>query len=834
MDAVGRVLRYSAMNTLARDLGYALRTFLQSPGFTVAAILSLAIGIGANTVIFSITSALLLRPLPYKNADRLVILWNTSPGLGITQDWFSTAQYFDIRSGHPGFEQVAIAIGGNFNLTGEGDPERVGVMRVSSNLLPMIGAQPLQGRLFTALEDSPGQPATAVLTYGMWARRFGSDPHILGRSITLNGAGYEVVGVLPRGFLLPQEVLPLLYGTEQADIFVPLPLTAGAATDRGHEDYNLLALLKPGISVQQAQAGMNTITAGLRQAHPEVYPPNGNLTFNIVPLREQVVGNVRHTLLVVLGAVSCVLLIACVNVANLLLSRALGRQKEIAVRTAVGASSGRIIRQLLTESVLLALGGGTAGILFAIFSLHWVHVLGPKSIPRLDEIGLRVDALLFTLLISVVSGILFGLAPALRVVRLDLLAMLKDADRGSAGTSALWGRGNNLRRLLVIMELSISVIVLIVAGLLLRSLVRLQQVSPGFNAAHVLTLELTMSGDKYKDPQLVRATYRQLWERLERLPGVTSAGGVSSLPLSEMFAWGPITVEGRVPPPGENFINADERVVSGHYFETMQIPLVKGRLFNDQDTADKPQVIVVDEFMAQQLWPGQEPLGKRVSFGDLASKPAWAVVVGVVGRIKQYTLDADSRIALYLPQSQHAGRAMNIVIRSGNDPAALASAVKGELRELDRDLPMYHVLTMEQRVAESLARRRFFAVLMALFAGFALALASIGIYGVMAYLVSQGTREIGIRMALGATPRSVLGLVVKQGMVLALCGVCLGVIAAFAFSRMVNGLLFGVQSTDPLTFATIALLLTLVALFASYVPARRAARIDPIISLRCE
>jgi predicted permease len=822
------------MNTLARDMGYALRAFFQNPGFTLAAILSLAIGIGANTVIFSITSALLLRPLPYKNADRLVILWNTSPGLGITQDWFSTAQYFDIRSGHPGFEQVAIAIGGNFNLTGEGDPERVGVMRVSSSLLPMMGAQPMQGRLFTPGEDSPGHPATAVLTYGMWARRFGSDPHILSRSITLNGAGYQVVGVLPRGFVLPQEVLPLLYGTEQADIFVPLPLAAGAATDRGHEDYNLLALLKPGVVVQQAQAEMNTITARLRQDHPEVYPPNGNLTFNIVPLLEQVVGNVRHTLLVVLGAVGCVLLIACVNVANLLLSRALGRQKEIAVRTAVGASSGRIIRQLLTESVLLALGGGIAGILFTVFSLHWVHVLGPKSIPRLDEIGLRMDALLFTLLISVVSGILFGLAPALRVVRLDLLAMLKDADRGSAGTSAVWGRGNNLRRLLVIMELSISVIVLIVAGLLLRSLVRLQQVSPGFNAAHVLTLELTMSGDKYKDPQLVRATYRQLWERLERLPGVTSAGGVSSLPLSEMFAWGPITVEGRVPPPGENFINADERVVGGRYFETMQIPLIKGRLFNDQDTPDKPQVIMVDEFMAQQLWPGQDPLGKRVSFGDLASKPVWAVVVGVVGRIKQYTLDADSRIALYLPQSQHAGRAMNIVLRSGNDPAALASAVKSELRELDRNLPMYHVLTMEQRVAESLARRRFFAVLLALFAGFALALASIGIYGVMAYLVNQGTREIGIRMALGATPRSILGLVVKQGMLLALCGVGLGVIAAFAFARLVNGLLFGVQPTDPLTFATIALLLTLVALLASYVPARRAAKIDPIISLRCE
>jgi len=484
------------------------------------------------------------------------------------------------------------------------------------------------------------------------------------------------------------------------------------------------------------------------------------------------------------------------------------------------------VRQLLTESVLLAVCGGLLGVLFAIFSIHWIHILGPKSVPRLHEIGIRGDALLFTLLVSVFSGILFGLAPALRVSRLDLLAVLKDSERGSAGTSAMWGRGNNLRRLLVVSELAISVVVLISAGLFIRSFVRLQNVSPGFNPSNVLTLELTMSGDKYKDPQLVRATYRQLWERLERLPGVTAAGGVSSLPLSDMFAWGPITVEGRVLPAGEKFINADERVVSGDYFATMQIPLRRGRLFNDQDTPANPQVVVVDDNMAQQLWPGQDPLGKRVSFGDLAAKPVWAMVVGVVGRIKQDTLDADSRIALYLPQSQHVGRAMNVVVRSANDPALLSSAVKRELHELDRDLPMYRVLTMEQRVGESLARRRFSTLLLGLFAGLALALATVGIYGVMAYLVSQGTREIGIRMALGATQRGILGLVVRQGMALALSGVAIGLIAAFVFTRFMRSFLYGVGSADPITFAAIALLLTLVALLASYIPAYRAARID--------
>jgi predicted permease len=543
---------------------------------------------------------------------------------------------------------------------------------------------------------------------------------------------------------------------------------------------------------------------------------------------------VRHTLWLLLAAVGCVLLIACVNVANLLLSRALGRQREIAIRTAVGASTGRVIRQLLTESVLLALCGGALGVLFAFMSIHWTHVLGPRSVPRLNEVGIRGDALLFTLLISIASGIFFGLAPALRVSRVDMLSTLKDSDRGSARASAMWGRGNNLRRILVIAELSISVVVLIMAGLLLRSFILLQRVDPGFNPSNVLTVELALSGDKYKDPKINRATSRQFLDNLEHLPGVTSAGAVSSLPLSGMLAWGPIIVEGRVPPPGEKFINADERVIAGHYFETMQIPLLKGRYFNDEDTADKPPVIIVDDFMAKQLWPNQNPLGKRISFSDLKAPPVWATVVGVVGRIKQETLDSDSRIAFYFPQSQYISRLFNLVVRTTTDPASLTSAVNHELHEVDHDLPLYNVVTMDQRVADSLARRRFTAVLLALFAGFALALATIGIYGVMAYLVNQGTREIGIRMALGATQPAVLRLVVKQGMMLAFTGVGIGLVAAFAFSRLVGGLLYGVKSTDPLTFSGIAILLTIVALVASYIPALRAARIDPMICLRCE
>jgi predicted permease len=822
------------MNTLAKDFGYASRMLAKSPGFTLTAILSLAIGIGANTSVFSIVNALLLRPLPYQDADRLVILWNRSPGLSITEDWFSTAQYFDIKTGHHGFEQVAIAIGGNYNLTSRGEPERVGTIRVSSNLLPMLGQAAALGRAFTPDEDSPGKQATAVLSYGMWVRHFGGDPRLIGKSVTLNGVPYEIVGIMPRSFSLPREVLPTLDGAEQADILLPLPMPLDAAQNRDHEDYNIMGKLKPHVSVTQAQAEMDTITARLRHDYSQTYPPNGGLTFGIVPLLEQVVGDVCPTLFVLLGAVGFVLVIACANVANLLLARALARQKEIAIRAALGASRFRIVRQVLTESLLLSLSGGVCGILLAFSGLHWIHVFGPKSVPRINDIGIDRIALLFTFVLSLLSGAVFGLVPAMRVSGLDLHTTLKDASRGTAGASAVWGHGHNLRRMLVISELALCVMLLIGAGLLVRSFSRLQNVSPGFNPNNVLTLELTMSGSRYKDSQAVVATYRELWNRLEGLPGVTASGAVTALPLSQMFAWGPITVEGRVPPPGENFINADQRTVGGHYFEAMEIPLRSGRFFNEQDTSTSPKVVIIDEYMAQQLWPNQDPIGRRIHFGGITDKNPWETVVGVVGRVKQYTLDSDSRIALYLPQPQNPTRAMNVVLRSAADAAGLTAAVKQEIHELDPDLPLYNVRTMNQRLDESLAQRRFSMLLLALFAGVALALAAIGTYGVMAYLVNQGTREIGIRIALGATYQAIVRLIIWKGLALALCGVAIGLAGAFALSRLMRSLLFGVTPSDPFTFLVISVLLTLIALLASYIPAHRAARIDPIASLRDE
>jgi predicted permease len=825
------------MSTLSQDLRYAIRALLASPGFAFVSILSLAIGIGANTAIFSVTSALLLRPLPYKNADRQVILWNTSPGLGITEDWFSTAQYFDIRNGTPSFEDVAIAIGANFNLTGDGDPERVGTIRVSSNLLPMLGVRPLLGDLFGPDDDRPGKTGKALLGFGTWMRRYGGDRNVVGRSLTLNGQPYEVVGVLPASFSLPREVMPTLGVVDDAEVVLPLPLAANAAEIRNREDYNIIATLKPGATIEQARAELDALTTRLRREHADFYPPNGGLTFRALPLQEQAVGRVRLALIVLVASVAFVLLIACANVANLLLSRALARQKEVAVRAALGASRWRIVRQLLTESFVLAVAGGVVGLLLSYVCLQGIRSLGEASVPRLHEVAIDWRVLLFTATISVLAGAVFGLAPALRLSSLDLHGNLKDASRGSAGASAVWGRGQNLRRLLVVAELALSVMLLIGAGLLIRSFSHLQNVSPGFNPTNVLTLELTMTGRKYNDADAVLHTYRQLWERLSTLPGVTAAGGVTALPLSQMMAWGPITVEGRTAPEGEKFINADIRVVGGDYFRAMDIPLVKGRPFSQElDTRTSPRVVVIDERMANQLWPGEDPIGKLIRTGgfDVTPDTPWMTIVGVVAGVKQDALDADSRMAYYRFQGQTPSRAMNVVVRSGIDPAGLAAAVSGQIRALDPDLPIYKMRTMAERVEASLSERRFSMLMLTLFAVLALGLAAIGIYGVMAYLVSQGTRELGIRLALGAAPRDLLLLVVRQGMSVAVTGMALGLAGAFALTRFMRTLLFGVHASDPATFVAIAVTLTLVAFIACYVPARRAARIDPMVSLRAE
>jgi predicted permease len=817
------------------SFSHALRGLVRSPAFTVAAVLSLALGIGANAAIFSVARALLLKPLPYATPDRLVILWNTSPGLGIYEDWFSTAQYFDIRQQVRGLDQVAIAIGGNRNLSvRDGVPARVGTIEVSSNLLPMLGAQPLLGRVFTSDDDVAGREARAILGHGTFVRRFGSDPASVGRAIILDGEPYTVIGVMPASFSLPREVLPTLGGAEDAEILVPLPLEADAATVRRGEDYNLLARLGPGATVDSVQSEMDGLTARLRREFPAFYPPNGGLRFTVTPLNDYVVGDVRRALLVLAGAVGMVLLIACVNVAHLQLTRAMGQQRELAVRAALGASRWRLARQMLGESLLLAAMGGVAGLVLADWSLDGIRWLGEGSVPRLQEIALDGWALAFTAVVSMASGVLFGLVPVLRAGRVAVHDTLKDAARGSAGAG--FTRAAGLRGALVVGELALAVLLAVGAVLLVRSFIQVQQVPTGFDAKPVLTFELAMTGPRYDTGSRVHETYRDLWHRLDALPGIEASGAVSALPLSQMMAWGPITIEGRVPQPGEAFINVDQRIAAGRYFDAMRIPLLEGRLFGEQDTPESPRVTVIDDRMARTLWPGESALGKRIRRGgfDASSNAPWLTVVGVVGHVKQDALDADSRMAMYLGHRQSPRRAMTVVVRTAGNPEASTESIRQEIRSIDATLPMFRVKTMASRVETSLAERRFSTLLLGLFAALALALAIIGVYGVIAYRVSQGTRELGIRLALGATPGAITRLVVRYAAILALLGVTIGVVGALVLGRVVESLLFGVTARDIVTFTLVPAALALVAVLASYLPARRASRIDPTEALRAE
>jgi predicted permease len=818
---------------ILRDLRFAVRTLSNTPAFTATAILSLALGIGANTAIFGVVRTVLLRPLPYRDPNRLVILWNTSPGLNITQDWFSTAQYFDIKTRHSGFEDVAAAIGANYNLAGDDrEPERIGCIRVSSNLLPMLGAPLAAGRLFEPDEDLPGQPSTAILSYATWTRRYGRDPSMLGRTIRLNDQPFQIVGVLGPRFSLPREVLPTLGVADDGDVFLPLPLPAAARTDRGHEDYNVLGNLRPGVTLGAARAEMDGLTAGLRRDYPDVYPPNGGLTFTVVPLLDQVVGDTRRPLWILFGAVGFVLLIACANVANVMLSRALGRRNEFAVRAALGASRRQLAAQVLTESVALSIPGAVLGIAIAAAAIQILHAVQPASVPRLRDLSIDVTTLAFTAIITFLTALLFGLAPALGAGRVQVSQSLRDTGRAFSGSSAFNTRRPGLRTALVVAQLSLSVMLLIGAGLLIRSFVGLQQVPPGFDRRGVLTFELMMAGRRYASAENVRQAYRTLWQEIDGLPGVSASGGVTSLPLSGFFAWGPITIEGRVPPPGEKFINADQRTVSGRYFETMGIPLIRGRLFTADDTPDKPRVAIIDQRMADEFWPGQDPIGKRIRNGDARSTAPWITIVGVVGRVKQYGLDTDSRIAFYTPQSQGSGRSLFVVVKTAGEPTALAADVTRAVQRVDPSLPLYRVRTMEALVERSLSQQRFTTGLLSAFAGAALVLALIGIYGLMSYMVAQSARELGIRMALGATPRAILGRVLTHATVMTCAGGGVGLIGAAILARLLRGLTFGVAPTDPIAFGSVALLLAVTGLTAAYFPARRATRIDPIGVLR--
>ena len=817
------------MQTLWQDLRYGARMLWKNPGFTLIAMLTLGLGIGANTAIFSIVNGLLLNPLPYRDAGRLAIIWTHSPGANVAQDWPSPGQFSALKSENSVFEQLALAQGGNAIVTGDGEPERLGAVRASSAVFSLLGAQAAMGRVFTPEEDTPDKTLTVILSHGFWKRRFGGDPKALGRTLTINGRGYVIVGVMPPDFSLDHEVMPTVGSVAHADILMPLPLSVDRMNNQGDENYNVLARLKPGATIAQAQTELNLAVRRLEQQFPDRYPQSRRFSFSIRPLLEQAVGDVRLALYVLLGAVGCVLLIACVNVANLLLARAAAREKEMAVRTAIGAGRWRVARQLLTESVLLSTAGGALGLLFAVWGLGLLRWLNPGNIPRLAAVGVDNRVLTFTAAVAVLTGVLFGLAPALRGSRMNLSETLKEGGRSLAG-----GGQRLLRNLLVVTEVALSLVLLVCAGLLIRSFVRVQHVDPGFTPQNVLSMRIALIGPAYSDEARRVSFYQQLWERIRRLPGVEAAGGVSTLPLTGGIGWGSITIEGYDASSGQSMIQADGRDASVGYFETMKIPLIRGRFFAEQDTKESAKVVIVDENMARTYWPNADPIDKRLKFGGPQSKAPWMTVVGVVGNVKHYALDTDSRVALYTPHLQNGAGSLSVVARTTADPAGIAAAVTREARAMDPNLPIYDVKTMDQWFSESLARRRFAMLMLGLFALVAMLLAAVGVYGVMSYTVEHRTREIGIRVALGAQTRDVLRLIVRQGMMLAGIGVGIGVVAAIAATRLMTGLLFGVGATDPITFMAIALLLAIVALLACLLPARRATKVDPMIALRTE
>jgi len=816
------------MHTLFQDLWYALRTLRKNMMLTLVIVASLAIGIGANSAIFSVVDALLLRPLPYPQPDRMAAVWLHSPAIGILRDWPSPGQYIDIQNENHSFELMALAQSRTFILTGREQPERIDGVRTQSSLLEMLGAKPLLGRLLLPEEDKPGKADVAVLSEPVWKRLFNSDPGIVGKTIVMNGNPFIVVGVLQHGFLLNAEVMPSEGPMDKMDVFAPLPLGADAVNSRGDENYNIMVRLKPGVSVKQAQADIEVIASRIREKDKR----DASFGMHVVGLQEQVVGDVRRALLVLLGSVGLVLLIACANVANLLLTRAAGREKEVAIRTALGAGWQRLARQLLTESVLLGLLGGGAGLLVAQLSIYMVRTMNPGNIPRLEDIAINSAVLMFTLGVSLATGILFGVAPLWRAIKVDLNTSLKAGGRSGQSDGGLHLRRRGLRGLLVVSELTLSLMLLIGAGLLIRSFVRLQSVSPGFTTDHVLTMEVAAAGRKYqndKDREPIINFYKEFQSRVAHLPGVVAEGVVSALPLTSEVGWGQINVEGYAPPPGQE-LQADIRVASTDYFRTMEIPLRKGRFFTEDDSADKPQVVIIDEKFAQRFWPDSDPIGKHLWFDP--KKPL--TIVGVVGAVKQYGLETDGKIATYFPQQQQPDPRMFLAVRTSSEVAGLSSAVVSQIHAVDPDVVVYGIRTMQERLYDSLARQRFSSTMLGAFAVFALLLAAVGLYGVMSHLVTQSTHDIGVLVTLGAQPGNIIGLVVRQGMQLAGIGIVVGLVGAAALTRVMASLLFGVSTTDAFTFETVPALLATIAFAATAIPAWRATRVDPMVALREE
>jgi putative ABC transport system permease protein len=810
------------MKTLSKDLRYGIRMLAQKPGFTVAAVLALALGIGANSAIFSVVNAVLLRSLPYKEPGQLLMVQSTKRQDTRRAGSASYLDFADWKGQNQVFDDMAAFRSKGYTLTGIGEPERITGARVSASFFPLLGVETSLGRAFLPEEDMSKGERVVVISQGLWQRRFGSDPNIIGRALTLDSQSYTVVGVLPAGFSFPIDI-------ENADMWSPLALDGELLEQRGAHFLRVIARLKPGVSLQSAQTEITAIASRLEQQYPE---DNTDRVVTLYSLHEQLVGSIRPALLVLLAAVGAVLLIACSNVANLLLARAAARQKEIAIRMALGATRGRIIRQLITESLILAFLGGGAGLLLALWGVESLIALSPANLPRLSGVGVDGWVLTFTLLISIFTGIIFGLAPALKASKPDLNDALKEGGRGS--TEGFSGR--RMRDLLVVVEMALALILLISAGLLIRSFLRLQQVNAGFDPSNVLTMQVELPSSRYKESVQVSTFFEQTLERIAALPGVESAGGINVLPLSGNNMRTSFTILNRpAPPPGQEPL-AEARAVTPGYFRTLRIPLLRGEEFTGNYAKGSPGRIIINDSMARRFWPDEDPIGQRVSIGISVDEdnPAVWEIIGIVGDVRHASLDIEPAPEMYVPHSQQSWPFLTLVVRTSSDAMAMAGPVRDQVLAVDKDQPVSSIQTLESRVSASVAQPRFYLLLLSLFAALALILAAVGVYGVLSYLVTQRIHEIGIRLALGASPFDVIKLVVGHGMMLAVIGVVTGLICAFILTRLMSSMLYGVSATDPMTFAALSLLLLAVALLASYIPARKATKVDPMIALRYE
>ncbi|HEY6401983.1 MAG TPA: ABC transporter permease [Blastocatellia bacterium] len=810
------------MQTLWQDLRYAWRILLKTPGFTAVAVITLALGIGANTAIFSVVNAVLLRSLPYRDAERIVAIQELDPKGNPVQ--VTSPNFLDWRAQNTVFSHLAAIRWRQSNLAGDGQAERIETAITSANFFEVFGAQPQAGRLFLPSDEQAGHAPVVVLSQGLWQRRFGGAASAIGQQLILDGKSYTVIGVAPAGFQYPDKtelwLPPLRLAPEMSE-------TADVTQNRGRGYLSAVARLKPGSSLEQAKAEMETITGRLRKQYPET---NNNRFNRVVSLQTHLVGETSRTLWLLFGAVGCVLLIACANVANLLLARATTRRRELAVRAALGATRGRMLRQLLTESLSLALAGGLLGLLLAWWGVDALTRLLPANFPRMGEIALDLPALGFALLLSLATAIIFGFAPAWQSARVELQEAMKESARGSGGA-----RRNRLRGALVAAEVALSLALLVSAGLLFRSFLSLQAVNAGFDAGGVLTMRLAPSGTNFREDPRYVSFYQNVIGKIAATAGVEAVGAINTLPLSNgpTFAF---RIEGRPETTVDKWPGANYRNVTPDYFRAMKIPIAQGRAFTERDNESAPMIAIINQAAAARDFAGQNPIGKRITFGnrDRSGQPIWVEIVGVAANVRNKELKDEAEPEIYTAAWQDAFSGMTFVIRSSVEPASLATAVRQAVREVDPAQPVSALRTMETVVVEAVTQPRFNLTLLGLFGGLALALSAAGIYGVTSYAVAQRAQEIGVRKALGAQNGDVLRLVIRQGMAAVLPGVVIGLLITFAATRVMKSMLFGVSPNDPLTFVVIALSLVSVALLACWIPARRATKVDPMVALRCE